>query len=139
MSDHCTYCPVKYGPCVGERTKRLCELIDPGHSAFDARYKQVVIDQSNRINGVVPTSMPPIHVQAKNLFRSARGWVKSGLKLAPKDVRKARLAICLACPKYDPSQGRCTVCTCFAKAKVFIASDCCPLPEPKWKTYEAPK
>ena len=83
-------------------------------------------------------SYPPIPQQARNLFRTALGWVRGGFKLAPRKVRRQRLAICEACDKYDQVQKRCRVCGCANSAKVWIASDQCPLNPPKWGAISQP-
>ena len=89
--------------------------------------------------GCDKVGLPAMGVMAGNLFRSALGFARSGFKLAPRSVRRERLAICQACDKYDPIQARCTVCGCKNKAKVWVAADSCPLPEPKWTAYQEPK
>jgi hypothetical protein len=79
-----------------------------------------------------PRPYPPILEQASSLFRSARDWVKSGFKLAPKAVPAERLAICESCEKWDLVQRRCRACGC-TSLKPWAASSRCPLPEPKWR------
>jgi hypothetical protein len=76
------------------------------------------------------TDFPPLVTQAQNLFRSARGFVRSGFKLASKLERARRLEICRVCPKYVGN--RCSVCGCASAAKTWVASDRCPLDPPKW-------
>ena len=75
---------------------------------------------------------PPIQQQAQNLFRSALGWARSGFKLAPRDVRQQRLAECVVCEWYDAENKRCKKCGCVNGAKVWVASDSCPLEPPRW-------
>jgi hypothetical protein len=36
---HCFHCPRVNEPCDGEKFRRLCELVDPNHTRFDARYR----------------------------------------------------------------------------------------------------
>ncbi len=82
-----------------------------------------------RVSGA--TTFPTVREQAHNLRQSLRGFVASGLALAPKTERARRQSICQACPKYV--DGRCTACGCFVTAKVWVASDRCPLDPPKWE------
>ena len=49
----------------------------------------------------------------------------------PKDVKKARVATCLACEKIE--LGICTECYCIVAGKTSIASEACPLG--KWGAY----
>ena len=53
----------------------------------------------------------------------------------PKDVKKARVATCLACDKIE--FGICTECYCVVAGKTSIASEACPLG--KWGTYPLDK
>jgi hypothetical protein len=69
--------------------------------------------------------------QASNLFRTALGFARSGFKLTPKWLRKARLAKCEEpCEKWDPRQRRCMSCGCKEDVKVHILAAECPLK--KW-------
>jgi hypothetical protein len=79
---------------------------------------------------------PSMATQTANLWRSLKAFVRSGGKFAPRQVRAGRLAICQACPKYDPQQKRCTSCGCVNSAKVYIAADACPLDPPRWKAVD---
>lgn len=56
----------------------------------------------------------------------------------------ARMAQCLTCPKClphptKPEFHRCELCGCWLdakyklKAKAWLATESCPLPEPKWR------
>ena len=49
----------------------------------------------------------------------------------PKDVKKARVATCLACDKIE--LGICTECYCIVPGKTSIASEACPLG--KWDVW----
>jgi hypothetical protein len=75
---------------------------------------------------------PSIAVQARNLWVSVKEFVKSGGKLASKEERARRLAICESCEKWDKAQRRCTSCGC-TSIKLWAASSRCRLPVPKWK------
>jgi hypothetical protein len=111
-----------------ERYRYLCSDAYHDHAAWRA---EMVRREAN------PT-YPSVGRHVANLFRSARRFVASGLRLAPKSIRQARLTICQACPKYDQQQRRCTVCGCVNSAKVWVAADQCPLDPPKWRSVPLP-
>jgi len=72
-----------------------------------------------------------------------RAWRKAGKPVVTAEVRQQRRELCLACPKYDSDQDRCTQCGCYLyKIKVggivnadalSWATKSCPLDPPKWK------
>ena len=72
---------------------------------------------------------PAARTQAKNLFRSVKGWVKSGCRLAPKAIRQIRQATCNACPFWNGS--RCSKCGC-RQVKLWLATESCPDQPPRW-------
>lgn len=113
-----------------ERYRWLCSEDNPSVRGWDGRedFRRYMVELATG------QSFPPLATQIGNLFRSARLFAKSGFKLAPRDVRRARLAICQACPRYDHAQGRCLECGCANSAKVWIAADKCPLTPPKWES-----
>lgn len=49
---------------------------------------------------------------------------------APEDVRKARLALCLSCPRL--TDGTCALCGCYVEARTAKRRQRCPAPEPRW-------
>ena len=73
---------------------------------------------------------PPLATQAGNAL-AALGRVASaivtGQSLTVPDAEQARrMAICFACPLYDPEQVRCTRCGCGLTLKSRIATEHCP-------------
>lgn len=79
-----------------------------------------------------PSQYPSSLVQAKNLWRSIKGFVASGGRLASKADRQKRTSLCVRCVHYDLKAKRCMVCGCATSAKVYIAADKCPLDPPRW-------
>src|SRR5579863_6447937 len=116
--NHCNECPIQAGGyCRGENVPYYCDRLNPTHSEYNPKYRDVVIQSSQAWTIYLKRqAYPPLATQAANLFRSAIGFARSGFKLAPRAVRRERLAICQACEKYDPVQKRCTVCGCKNKA-----------------------
>jgi hypothetical protein len=122
---------------VVERTKhspyrRLCSDENPdidGPNGRDA-YRSLMLRLANEQE----TKYPPIHQQARNLWRDIKAFVRSGGKLAPKPLRTARLSVCESCEKWDKQQRRCTVCGCKGDAKVYSLVAKCPLD--KWPKQE---
>lgn len=66
------------------------------------------------------------------LARGALGLLKDalGTDAAPDEVVAARWRLCAGCRHND--RGICTQCNCHLSAKVRLAKEECPLPEPKW-------
>jgi len=69
--------------------------------------------------------------KAKRLRSELTTWAKAGMKLVPRDVRRARLATCSGC-KYWAAAGnwglgecRYPGCGC-TRAKAFLATSRCP-------------
>ena len=87
----------------------------------------------------VPASLPlpgspSLFQKAARLSTELRGWVTAGLPVAPRHVRAARAAACLACPYFDAAGnaglGECRApgCGC-TKFKRWLASAACPHPQ----------
>ncbi len=126
----CQYCP--HGneqACWGDHAPGVCKLIDPTHHGYDQKYLKAIINGPSEASPANPSAheYPSLKAQAMSLFRSARKFARSGFRLAPKAIRRDRLATCLGCDKYDSAQKRCRVCGCKNSAKVWLASDACPL------------
>lgn len=77
---------------------------------------------------------PSLAKQALNLAGSAARAAKAAAAgeqvMAEPAVRMKRLSVCMTCPTYDPSQGRCRSCGCFVAMKARMASESCP--ENRW-------
>lgn len=132
---NCEKCPCTTEGIECRKRPDYCAWAAAGDTARFAH----IVNTSRMVAGEqLPHFYPSATTQAANLFRSAIGWARSGFKITPKAERARRLAICLACPKYDSVQKRCSVCGCFNQARVFIASDSCPLNPPKWTAIATP-
>lgn len=79
-----------------------------------------------------PLQYPPIWRQAANAVAAAGRAIASGFTTVSEDERDRRLLICMDCELYDHTQERCRKCGCFGRWKTFLATEHCPLPEPKW-------
>lgn len=87
---------------------------------------------------------PSLLTKAKRLRHELGIWAKAGLPVAPKALRKARLAVCAACEYYDPAgnwgMGQCKApgCGC-SRVKAALLTSVCP--KNKWPRPEgaAPK
>lgn len=77
--------------------------------------------------------MPSVGQMATNLFRSVKAFAKSGGKLASKEVRTERKAICVACEHWTGFQ--CRKCGCTG-LKLYAAAMECPIG--KWLAVTAP-
>ena len=88
--------------------------------------------------GCKPTtvSYPSLFRQATNAAQAVGSAIVSAVRgepvMVPSEEQDRRLAICHACDKFDPKQGRCRLCGCFANLKARIASEHCPDEPPKW-------
>jgi len=129
----CSACPIA-GQCVAER---------PGYD-FACKFavgsdaeKLWLANQSAKLQGKPPAEYPSIVTQAGNLGKALVGFAKSGFKTVDDETHQARLAICQGCDQYDADQRRCKHCGCRTSAKLRMASESCPLPEPKWAAITA--
>jgi hypothetical protein len=111
-----------------ERYRWLCSDENPDVASRDG-YRRLVI----KMAGGDPASVPPVHVQAVNLWRSIKAFAKSGGKLAPKSVRAARQATCNVCPHW--TGFRCGRCGCTG-LKLYSAAAECPDKPARWGAYK---
>lgn len=85
----------------------------------------------------IPATQPTLWTKAKRLRAELVTWRKAGYRIAPRQVRAERSAICTPCPFYSRTGnfglGECRApgCGC-SRAKLWLASTRCPLPVPKW-------
>jgi hypothetical protein len=68
------------------------------------------------------------------LVGGAWGWLQVVLRVnqAPRRIVKQRLAICQACPKWNPRSKRCGICSCKTDWKVKLKSTTCPDEPKRW-------
>lgn len=102
-------------------------------------YRRSVIQQAGGSPRAMP-AYPSLVTQAGNAIEAAKrlasAWWRGEPTTVDADEVARRLAICLECPSYDSTQGRCMRCGCWAKWKNRLASEHCPIPEneggPRW-------
>lgn len=80
---------------------------------------------------------PPTVKDRLGMFmRAIVEWVGTGAKVTTHEQFEERLAQCKACQYYNGSSSittiACRKCGC-SKLKLFLASEQCPLPEPRWQ------
>lgn len=85
---------------------------------------------------------PSLIAQAKNLLSTVLGVIWHSVKpdkgaprvLADKQEVERRLSICQACPRFDSSRKKCTLCGCKMPYKVELQAAKCPHPDgDKWR------
>jgi len=91
---------------------------------------------------VAPRLPPPEHAplltKAARLRRELLNWRRAGYPLTPREERRRRDALCAACEYFNRGGnlglGECLApgCGC-TRAKTWLATSRCPLPEPKWR------
>lgn len=82
--------------------------------------------------------MPPLtwpQVLAR-FAKSVVGWIKSGAPLVDSELHGQRYARCKTCPQFRGFY--CGHCKCVAYLKTKLATESCPLPEPRWVSAIAP-
>jgi hypothetical protein len=74
---------------------------------------------------------PSLGRQVESFSKSMKQWAKDRFRTVPDIEHERRLAICLACPSFDPDgwggSGRCLECGCSTYAKSRIRSQSCPI------------
>ena len=77
----------------------------------------------------VTTIMPNGFDMIRNFGTSIAAWATSGFLIADKETFTRRLAICEACPFWNPrarfALGKCEKCGC-TKLKHWLATERCP-------------
>ncbi len=68
--------------------------------------------------------------------KSMAEWLKAGMPLVSSGLHGARYGQCRACPQFR--RFYCAHCRCLAYAKTKLATEKCPLPEPRWVSATAP-
>jgi hypothetical protein len=107
-----------------ERYRQLCAEDHPDHEVWRAR---VVSEATGQ-----PIEYPSVATQVGNALGAAARFVASGGAVVSEEEQARRLAICGQCEHFDAEAGRCKVCGCIARWKARLATEHCPLPEPKW-------
>jgi len=124
----CAGCPIA-GLCIAESPGQAfaCKFAD----GSDAE-RLWLVGQSAKLQGKPPADYPPLVAQAGSLAKAVGRFVASGLQRVDDDAYRARLAICQSCDQYDADQKRCRLCGCKTSIKLRMASEHCPLDDPKW-------
>jgi hypothetical protein len=116
-----------------ERYRELCDESHADYLLWRRRITEMATGVVQADPAPARAGFPAVRDQVWNLWRAVKAFVRSGCAVAPRSVRKARQAVCDACPLYDAVQRRCRQCGCAMSAKVYIAADQCPLDPPKWE------
>jgi hypothetical protein len=67
----CTHCPIPAAlACQGEEVRRFCELIDPGHAAYDPGYIPSLWAMANRVPEAAVKNQRPTVVEALEQVRA---------------------------------------------------------------------
>ena len=114
-----------------EAYRGKCADSHPDHLAWRRRMIEQATGQAT-----TPAEYPSLWRMAGNLAGAAGRVVAAAVKGEPirvtPEVYHARLAICQGCEQYDHAKGRCRICGCWTSRKLALATESCPLPEPKW-------
>jgi hypothetical protein len=147
VTQRCNACPVAPDrPCVAERLGWAWPCEFAGLS--DVHRLHVVnrsaIDEANPMPEpeidpapIIVHPFPGLATMAVNFGKAVVTHVASGLATVPDDVFDDRMTICRACEYHDPDSERCRACGCPVASKARMASQRCPLPEPKWVELSA--
>jgi hypothetical protein len=106
-----------FDPAFGERLR--------------ARGWHLKLDWSQRaehlIQAGVELDLPHPARQALNFAKAVTKHIVSGLAKVDEEVAQARIATCLGCEHYRPSDARCSVCACPILEKARWESEDCPM------------
>lgn len=124
----------------GETKNARLILLRP-QEKIPAKY-QVVHFPDGKIPSPADMESANLVTKAKRIKAELKVWLAAGAKLVPTSVRKERLAICEACPYYDPKgnwgMGACQApgCGC-SRIKLALATSKCPHPDgPRWPEWQ---
>lgn len=133
MSDTCPACPCK-DVCI-RLSPTWCEWAakDPP----DPTEIRSICERSRIGHAGYPSAATMAANLAGAVGRVLGAVARGEPVLAPPGVVERRRAICLACEFHDHARGRCTRCGC-GGLKLELATEACPLPEPKWPRWEEP-
>jgi len=112
-----------------------------GHHVLEPDRWESLLDNFDARAEFLGEAEPMSAVEAGKHFAEAMiDLTKAGKKIAPEDVFQTRLTICLGCQYWNPRMwlglGGCRICKC-SKFALWLAKSKCPLPVPKWLSYEA--
>lgn len=130
MNNRCSHCRVTAGLlCPGEGARGLCD-----RAAADDQWRAALEEGAAR--AVAAPSYPGTATMVGNVLAAAGRVVAAAAAGRPVRVSNAeqarRLAICEGCDQFVAADRRCLLCGCVARLKSRLATEHCPLPEPKW-------
>jgi hypothetical protein len=118
-----------------ERYRALCAEENPDRQERDS-YRALVLQMAEQFQPTAeraaPEPYPGLWTQLVSVATAAAGFAASGFEMVDQAEHDRRLAICGACPHWDPSQGRCRKCGCVGRWKTAIAAQHCPDDPPRW-------
>lgn len=111
------------------RLRFLCSEEYAQHLAWRRRVIEIA-------TGKTAPAYPPMMEQAGNVLGAAgraMGAAVTGQQvMRSAEEQAACLAICRDCEHFVAAEERCAVCGCVMAFKVKLATEHCPLSEPKW-------
>jgi hypothetical protein len=117
-------------PVPAARYRQLCDEHNPDVRQRDSYRREMI-----RLAAEPEPSYPPLTQQLRTAAGAATRAVTAAVTgqpvLVSAEERDRRQAICDACPEYDAAARRCRKCGC-GGLKLSLATERCPLPEPKW-------
>jgi len=118
-------------------------LSKSGHHVLESSDWDSLLDQFGARAEFSGESEPMTPIEVARHFKEAMTkWIKAGRPIAPDEIFEERMAICLGCDFWNPKAwlglGGCRICKC-GKLAQRLATSQCPLPIPKWISYEAPR
>lgn len=116
-------------PSYGENPQRCAKLDGPlaYFISFDAS-----ACPDGKWMPTSPAAYPPLLTQVGNALAAGAAFVESGCATVDQAEFDQRHSICQDCEHFDAAQDRCRSCGCLTNIKLWMASEHCPLPEPKW-------
>lgn len=85
--------------------------------------------------------LPPAAAMARNaaraLMRNTAAAISGDALRVSQETKAERLEICRACPKFRPSDGRCSLCGCWTAVKLSLAAESCPDTPARWSAEPA--
>ena len=121
----------------------VCTFSKSGHHVLDTAAWDFILDHFHARAEVTGEAEPMNPIEVARHFKDAiAAWIKAGRPVVPDEIFEERIAICLQCDLWNPKAwlglGGCRICKC-GKVAQRLATSQCPLPIPKWISYEAPR
>lgn len=117
-----------------EPFRRACADDHPQRETWRARMIEMATG--------APPAYPPILAMAGTGIaaagRAAAAFVRREPVFVLEPEYERRLAICRSCEHFDAAQARCRLCGCYARVKLSLLAERCPLDPPKWGGVTGP-